>query len=988
MACNNKHWKKRKPGAAAVAATVAVLGLTSGAYATDVDIDNSEDRTWSTDQNIDGTLSVGVDSHGTLTISNGATVSVQYAGRIGVNSTGVGVVRVTGSGTEWNSDYMLEVGVSGNGTLKISEGATVSAYFSQIGVNSTGVGVVTVAGSGTKWNSDLMEVGVSGNGTLTISEGAIVSLQYGSGRIGVDQGSVGEVTVTGSGTKWNSSELKVGVGGNGTLTIEDNATVSVNNGIIIGSVENSSGIVTVKTGAKLINDFNLTYVGNEGTGTLTIESGGSVSSGGQVSIGREHGSEGTAHVIGPGAKWTISDTFWVGDNGTGTLTIENGGSVVSSAETIIGGTYGDGTVTVSGSNSELINEDLESSWLYVGSYGSGTLTIADGGTVGVGNVRLADYSSGATGTINIGAAADAAAVAPGTLNTKALVFGPGDGTLVFNHTGTAADDYEFAARISGKGTVNVLAGVTTLTGLNIYSGKTNVAGGTLKAGIAKAFSEKSDFIVENGAILDANGWNQTIASLSNNGGTVTVGSQGFANPAVGTTLTVTGDYTGTGGTLVLRTVLGGDDSTTDMLDVKGSTSPGTSEVRVLNMGGTGALTTEGIKIISVGGASDGEFTLAGDYMVAGAYTYRLHKGDQSGSDSSGWYLRSILTPEPDPEPIPEYHVGSPAYESYPQALLALNGSVGTLRQRVGNRLWAHDGDGGGAGRGGAAFLESGQAGVHAGNDGVWGSVQGIGSRIESRRSTTGTDFDLDIVKIQVGADGQLAGNENGALIGGAFVHYIHGDTRTRSAYPYAKSNIATDGYGLGGTLTWYGENGFYVDGLAQATWFRSDLSTRAPHAPRLEDDNAGFGYALSVEAGKGFAIDPQWSITPQAQLVYSRIDFDTFRDGFGSQVRLDQGESLRGRLGMTLDRALSDHAHVYGIANVYYEFKKSTQIRIADVGFESQQDPLWGSVGVGGSYRWNKGKYALYGEGLYSTSLNHAGGSRSIMANAGLRIRW
>ncbi|WP_164895994.1 autotransporter outer membrane beta-barrel domain-containing protein [Rhizobium hidalgonense] len=42
--------------------------------------------------------------------------------------------------------------------------------------------------------------------------------------------------------------------------------------------------------------------------------------------------------------------------------------------------------------------------------------------------------------------------------------------------------------------------------------------------------------------------------------------------------------------------------------------------------------------------------------------------------------------------------------------------------------------------------------------------------------------------------------------------------------------------------------------------------------------------------------------TPQAQLVYSSVDFDTFNDQFGARVSLQDGDSLLGRLGLALDR--------------------------------------------------------------------------------------
>ena len=118
------------------------------------------------------------------------------------------------------------------------------------------------------------------------------------------------------------------------------------------------------------------------------------------------------------------------------------------------------------------------------------------------------------------------------------------------------------------------------------------------------------------------------------------------------TLTAAGNYTGNGGTLEMETVLGGDASPTDRLVVTGNTA-GSTTVRLLNRGGPGAQTVEGIKIIDVGGASNGTFTLAGDYMlqgrpviVAGAYGYALYQNGVSTPADGDWYLRSSLTNPP------------------------------------------------------------------------------------------------------------------------------------------------------------------------------------------------------------------------------------------------------------------------------------------------------------------------------------------------------
>ena len=68
-------------------------------------------------------------------------------------------------------------------------------------------------------------------------------------------------------------------------------------------------------------------VGGLGTGTLTIQNGGTVNSGGG-SVGLSAGSTGTVTVTGPGSSWVNgpSGGLNIGSFGTGTLVITNGGT--------------------------------------------------------------------------------------------------------------------------------------------------------------------------------------------------------------------------------------------------------------------------------------------------------------------------------------------------------------------------------------------------------------------------------------------------------------------------------------------------------------------------------------------------------------------------------------------------------------------------------------------------------------------------------------
>lgn len=120
------------------------------------------------------------------------------------------------------------------------------------------------------------------------------------------------------------------------------------------------------------------------------------------------------------------------------------------------------------------------------------------------------------------------------------------------------------------------------------------------------------------------------------------------------TLTVA-DYIG-GGTLVMNTHLGDDTSLTDRLVVDGGAVTGTTGLRVLNAGGAGALTTQGIRLVqATNGAS-----ISGDsfYLDANSsgyrpstaslglngYDYFLVQGG-TGGVASDWYLTSTTPPE-------------------------------------------------------------------------------------------------------------------------------------------------------------------------------------------------------------------------------------------------------------------------------------------------------------------------------------------------------
>jgi T5SS/PEP-CTERM-associated repeat protein len=145
--------------------------------------------------------------------------------------------------------------------------------------------------------TDDLAIGDSTAGELLIDDGSDVSSNW--GYIGNESNSVGTVTMSGAGSTWdNSAALYVGYEGTGLLTVNSGAIANVGTFFSLGELDagtgtaNISGTVDVPTGDS--------FVGNLGDGTLTIQNGGTVSNTMGV-IGVLSGSTGTVNVDGVGS---------------------------------------------------------------------------------------------------------------------------------------------------------------------------------------------------------------------------------------------------------------------------------------------------------------------------------------------------------------------------------------------------------------------------------------------------------------------------------------------------------------------------------------------------------------------------------------------------------------------------------------------------------------------------------------------------------------
>ena len=581
-------------------------------------------------------------SSGRLTIQSGGVLSDASAtpSTIGLNSGSSGMATVAGTGSRWTHNGDLQIGGAGAGTLSVASGGLVGDINGYIANNTASTGTVTVDGAGSKWTSSgTLTIGNSGigaltlqnngaassaavyigrnggsDGTLSILSGAALSTSTGdtnadNASIAVNAGATGAVTIDGSGSSWtNTSNLTVGGYGAGSLTIQNQGLAGIGTTSYVGNRTGSSGTLVIRGGSVLTNGVN-----GLGIGAL---------------LGNEAGATGTATVTGSASQWRSTGTLFIGNRGSGTLLVANGGSVSDAAGFLGGQTTGSGTVTITGAGSAWSNGgDLYLGALISNAPSGGstaTLTIADAGTVstGAGSYLLGGsapaptltpgsssvylgYGENSTATLNIGAPTTGAASAPGTLVASRLVFGPGAGTLNFNHT---SPNYLFVPAMSGAGTINVLAGATILTGDSSgYTGMTAIASGaTLQIGHGGTNGALGGTILDDGALAFNRADAFTVAAAIAGSGTIAqtgAGNTGFT----GDGSTFNGATSVTGGTLSVNGTLG---STTSTVSVSNGGTLGGS-------GTIGGSVTIADGILAPGN-SPGTLTIQGDLTLSSA----------------------------------------------------------------------------------------------------------------------------------------------------------------------------------------------------------------------------------------------------------------------------------------------------------------------------------------------------------------------------------
>ncbi len=594
-----------------------------------------------------------------------------------------------------------------------------------------------------------------------------------------------------------------------------------------------------------------------------------------------------------------------------------------------------GTLTLSGANTYTGTTTVTTGVLNVtGSIASTVINVTGGGGITVDGSSLADTAAvtlNGTGNLTVTGGTEVIGALSGAATTTVSL---GTGSLT---TGGANTDTTFNGVISGSGGLTKTgAGTLALNAANSFTGTLAIQGGTVALNGAGSLAAAL-VTVGSGTTFGING-TRSVSALQNSG------TIDLADGAAGDVLTVSGTYTG-GGTMALDTVLGGDGSASDRLVIAGAAS-GITTLVITNIGGAGAATATGIRVVETGSSTAGAFVL-GAPLSAGGVSYSL---SQNAADQD-WYLVTGLSAD------------TAAFSNAPVVLRYAYTRLDSYDARLAARLT------------GAALPDGSRA---------WARV--YGERLDLATTTPGTSG-----VSQVGAS--LTGLEAGlelAPIAGASGDWVIGlsagitDLGADVTVDAGLGRVEGSGLFVAGSATWLGDGGTYVDLQARVSRIDADLSAGGAV---LAENTSLTAFAAGVEVGRSFALGQGQSLTPFGQLGYGSLSGGSFTGPDGALVDLGDTSSAQGRLGLTWRSVLAGGGQIYASGRVEHQFDPAATVTVDGIGIEAEAAATWAAVELGGSFPIAEGMQG-FGAVSYAGALDAPGTNEALSAQAGFTLRW
>ncbi|MBW4241031.1 autotransporter outer membrane beta-barrel domain-containing protein [Enterobacter roggenkampii] len=826
------------------------------------------------------------------TNSTGLATLIQVSGKTNITTAGNAAAGVetfgAGSAIEGSGITVSTQGDNASGALSYGGNLTLSySAFSTTGVMSHGVEVL-------------------GSGSASLADSLIST---------AGERAFGAHVLDGT---LNLDSVQLQTSGNGAYGLDSNGETSVLTANNVNVKTQGANSPDGTTSAGAVAEFG---------GSLSITGASTVATTGENAIGL------LAQVSGPVSQATVlnadggTDTIKItttGDYARGvqacSLTSGSGDTCISEVVTVVPSLSPAALVTL---NNVIITTS--------GTAAHGVYAVNSGSTVTAGNVSVNTSGAGAAGlNVQNGATVSLTGsnVTAAGENAAGILTGGGNADFVnqislsgvsvssaqsegISAVGAVADVSLKGSTVEGGSGISVQAQSASggdVTLMNIAADSSSLLEGDVLAGDGNTLNlSLTNASVLNGAIVngndisidDSSAWmlpHDSDVQTLDLAGTVNFinGPSGYSmtrSASVFSTLTVSQAFNGNGGTLVMNTALGGDNSPTDRLVINGDTA-GTTNVQVNNAGGSGAPTVQGIELISVSGNSGGEFVQKGR-IVAGAWDYTLVRGQ--GSNNKNWYLTNngeLPSPPDTPNPPSEGNEGTssaarvrPEAKAYADNMMAANTLFSmTLHDRLGETHYVD------------AF--TGEEKVTS----LW--LRQTGGHNRSGDSAGQNKTLANRYVAQLGGDlAQWSRTGSDRFHFGVMGGYASQSGRTLNNLSGYSARSTTEGYSAGLYGTWLQDNtnktGAYVDTWMLYNWFNNSVTPQGLLAKSYKSD----GITASVEGGYTLKMGEKNShesyfIQPQAQITWMGVKADDFTEDNGTVVQSQGNNNVQTRLGV------------------------------------------------------------------------------------------
>ncbi len=313
-------------------------------------------------------INVGLTNTAALTVQQGGTLVVgtpANGGSLSVGggntnaTTGNGTVRVTGVGSAITVNGALNVAISQNsrGLVEILNGGTITGAAPAIATGAGSIGTVTISGAGSRWDNGSANglfignlADATGRGTLNVLDGGAYAALAANTSVNVRGGSA--VNVIGANSLLQSR------GGvfvrNGTFTVASSGAAESDTLVIDGVAGLPDAVVNVNGGTITVNRGITIGSFADSTGELAITNGG-VLRAQSLLIGFGGGSRGQLNVEGAGSLFELTSNSEIviggatASPGFGDVAIRGGGRFVGNTNRV--SLARGSTLLVSGQNS-------------------------------------------------------------------------------------------------------------------------------------------------------------------------------------------------------------------------------------------------------------------------------------------------------------------------------------------------------------------------------------------------------------------------------------------------------------------------------------------------------------------------------------------------------------------------------------------------------------------------------------------------------------